>query len=240
MQRTRVWLGVGLAVLLLLGSQQALAAVNAGVLFLRIAPGARSAGMGEAFVAVSDDATATHWNPAGLGTYPLNDDWQDFVLPEYGHVLDAALSRNDLPFNDYRGYDLWVLTDQGLLVLESGVDKNEEMVGGNTSSAVTQAGLASNWVQISTVGVSSITAAIRRYAPFLSEAHSEDVATRAAAANVGLDLDALDPMLARLESAMPDEYKDRTLMMNAIGEFRTALREARLDESRVPDLRESA
>ena len=40
---------------------------NAAVLFLRIAPGARAAGMGEAYVAIADDATATHWNPAGLG-----------------------------------------------------------------------------------------------------------------------------------------------------------------------------
>lgn len=31
-------------------------------------PGSRSAGMGEAFVAVADDATAIYWNPAGLAT----------------------------------------------------------------------------------------------------------------------------------------------------------------------------
>ncbi|MBN2103487.1 PorV/PorQ family protein [bacterium] len=37
-----------------------------GVLFLMISPGARAAGMGEAFVAMSDDATASFWNPAGL------------------------------------------------------------------------------------------------------------------------------------------------------------------------------
>ena len=35
-------------------------------IFLLIAPGARQGGMGEAFVAVADDATATWWNPAGL------------------------------------------------------------------------------------------------------------------------------------------------------------------------------
>ncbi len=39
---------------------------QAGVLFLKIGPGARPGGMGEAFVAVADDATATWWNPAGL------------------------------------------------------------------------------------------------------------------------------------------------------------------------------
>ncbi len=39
---------------------------QASVLFLLISPGARSAGMGEAFVALADDASATFWNPAGL------------------------------------------------------------------------------------------------------------------------------------------------------------------------------
>ncbi len=34
--------------------------------FLKIAPGARARGMGEAFVGVSDDVHALYWNPAGL------------------------------------------------------------------------------------------------------------------------------------------------------------------------------
>jgi len=36
-------------------------------LFLLIAPGARAGGMGEAQVALADDAYASYWNPAGLG-----------------------------------------------------------------------------------------------------------------------------------------------------------------------------
>ncbi len=39
---------------------------QAAVLFLLISPGARASGMGEAFVAIADDATAAFWNPAGL------------------------------------------------------------------------------------------------------------------------------------------------------------------------------
>jgi hypothetical protein len=45
---------------------QAFAASSAAVLPLLISPGARASGMGEAFVAVSDDATATFWNTGGL------------------------------------------------------------------------------------------------------------------------------------------------------------------------------
>ncbi len=39
---------------------------EAAVLFLLISPHARVGGMGEAFVAVADDASAVFWNPAGL------------------------------------------------------------------------------------------------------------------------------------------------------------------------------
>ena len=40
---------------------------EAGAIFILIAPGARAAGMGEAQVAVANDAYASYWNPAGLG-----------------------------------------------------------------------------------------------------------------------------------------------------------------------------
>ena len=46
---------------------------QAGVLFLKISPGARPSGMGEAFVALSDDATATWWNPGGLAFVKTNE-----------------------------------------------------------------------------------------------------------------------------------------------------------------------
>lgn len=61
-------LGLLATLILLIGSAAQAASVSqATLLFLKIAPGARPAGMGEAFVAISDDATATWWNPAGLG-----------------------------------------------------------------------------------------------------------------------------------------------------------------------------
>jgi len=49
------------------GNSWAASVSQATVLFLKIAPGARPSGMGEAFVGLADDATATWWNPAGLG-----------------------------------------------------------------------------------------------------------------------------------------------------------------------------
>ncbi len=62
-------LGAAMAgMVLLLAYSQANAAVSdAAALFLRISPGARYGGMGETGVALADDASATWWNPAGLG-----------------------------------------------------------------------------------------------------------------------------------------------------------------------------
>jgi len=73
---------------------------SSGVLFLLIAPGARAAGMGESFVSIADDATATYWNPAGLAFQQgteislMHSNW----LPQLASDLyfDYATIRRDL------------------------------------------------------------------------------------------------------------------------------------------------
>jgi hypothetical protein len=54
------------AVILLITSATAHAVGEAGVPSQIIPPGSRANGMGESFVAISDDATAAWWNPGGL------------------------------------------------------------------------------------------------------------------------------------------------------------------------------
>ncbi len=53
-----------IAFVLSLGTLSAIS--EASALFLLISPGARAGGMGEAQVAVANDAYASYWNPAGL------------------------------------------------------------------------------------------------------------------------------------------------------------------------------
>ena len=51
--------------------------------FLKIGIGARALAMGGAYSAVSDDATALYWNPAGLSSMKKNEillDHQDWIL----------------------------------------------------------------------------------------------------------------------------------------------------------------
>ena len=45
---------------------------TAGAQFLKIGTGARAVGMGEAFVAVADDASAIWWNPAGVARITMS------------------------------------------------------------------------------------------------------------------------------------------------------------------------
>lgn len=108
--------------LLILGAAQAYAQVsNAAVLFLRIAPGARSAGMGEAFVAVADDASATHWNPAGLGEYPLAHNWYEISLGDDQRLKDLATSafEGKLSDNFYERIQSWQIKGNTISRFES-------------------------------------------------------------------------------------------------------------------------
>ncbi len=54
------------ALLLFALASGAWAISEGGAIFLMIRPGARASGMGSAFVAIADDATATYFNPGGL------------------------------------------------------------------------------------------------------------------------------------------------------------------------------
>ena len=105
---TALWLVLALA-------SSSYAVSEAGVLFLRIAPGARAAGMGEAFVAIADDATATHWNPAGLGTYPLADAWMETKVPAQFRPLKAIAALKKEGGSEYQNYDIWAITPRGLV-----------------------------------------------------------------------------------------------------------------------------
>jgi len=103
--------------LILLTAFSAMASrTRGGVLFLLIGPGARATGMGEAFVAIADDPTATYWNPAGLGQYPLSSQWLDLGMPPGERVVSVAADRTGLIDIDYKSFDVWAATDAGLFL----------------------------------------------------------------------------------------------------------------------------
>ena len=59
-------LSLAVSISILLITSPALAVGEAGAISLTIPPGARANGMGGAYVALSDDATAAWWNPGGM------------------------------------------------------------------------------------------------------------------------------------------------------------------------------
>ncbi len=112
---------VTLCLSLILGATQSASAVSgAGVLFLRIAAGARAAGMGEAFVAVADDAAATHWNPAGLGQYPLYSRWLEFEPADGRMISQAVVVRSVSLGGGEATYDVWAISEGKLIRFSGG------------------------------------------------------------------------------------------------------------------------
>jgi len=71
---------------------------TASVIWMTITPGARPNGMGESFVAIADDATASYWNPAGLAW--VNQEKNEITLQHSKWLPQLA---DDLYF-EYLGY----------------------------------------------------------------------------------------------------------------------------------------
>ncbi len=68
-----------------------------GAIFLLIRPGARPSGMGSAFAAIADDATATYFNPAGLG-FLMPQETSSFVeddIKNWGQLMLSLQERDE-------------------------------------------------------------------------------------------------------------------------------------------------
>jgi len=112
------------AAIILSSTVPAWAISEGGAIFLMIRPGARPSGMGSAFCAIADDATATYYNPAGLAFLKRNDpllnysdvkDWSRFLNSFKDSPEVSAFAWNDL--NDPEGMLIelsgWPLLSQG-------------------------------------------------------------------------------------------------------------------------------
>jgi len=105
-----------LAAVALLAAAPASATKYAGE-FLKIPIGARAVGMGGAFTAVSDDATAPYWNPAGMVYLPYKE-----VIPQHQEKF-GSLANHDylgavLPLDGDKGHH----SALGVGIVRFGVD----------------------------------------------------------------------------------------------------------------------
>jgi hypothetical protein len=85
---------------------------QSAVITLVFPPGARATGLGEAFVALADDANATFFNPAGLGQAPLSNAWKSYV-PKNAPQFTAIASKKAKEFSLKE--KIWAGTTKGLM-----------------------------------------------------------------------------------------------------------------------------
>ncbi|MBD3345310.1 MAG: PorV/PorQ family protein [Chitinivibrionales bacterium] len=99
-------------IFLLLFSSSVSAAFQAAVITLVFPPGARATGLGEAFVALADDANATFFNPAGLGQAPLANTWKAHLANSgSSFYVIAAKKKKEFSLSE----KIWAGTQNGLL-----------------------------------------------------------------------------------------------------------------------------
>jgi hypothetical protein len=194
-------------VLLLAGAVSAQVG-RTGVPFLLIAPGARAAGMGEAFISIADDATAVHWNPAGLGRYPLTGAWLTLKAGADDSIQAIVLLKNNLPENNYRQYDIWGI-NKGKLAKWNGI----KWLDGSKQDL--------------RQGV-SMQSLIMRYTG-LSEDAAAPYVDKLARANNQLAPESIDSLKDRLIAALPADYVYKEDIQYGFEKLHTYWLELRID-----------
>ena len=168
---------------------------NAAVLFLRIAPGARPAALGESYVAIADDATATHWNPAGLGSYPLADSWKEASIPSHLRPIKAlAALKKEGGGSGHLAYDIWAISPKGMVRYDN---KNWNL--GEVFSTRTDETLVSK---------------VRSYFNISDGEQFDRIVKKVAAINSKKTFEYLQKVHDSVLAAVPEGYKFRERMQN--------------------------
>jgi len=217
MKSSKLLMPITIIALLLAMVPQATADIsNAAVLYLRIAPGARAAGMGEAYVAIADDATATHWNPAGLGAYPLSPGWVQQSIPENLQPITDIAALKSRRATSYAGYDVWAITSKGLARYDNKKWYTFEEFDTKTDQTVRKI--------------------VASYFSLTDEEWITRVASKVARFNAGMDYESLDSLRAEVMAQVPDSYGARTRMAGIFDTLLSGYDLCLIDWDRVKDI----
>ncbi len=190
---------------------------NAAVLFLRIAPGSRAAGMGEAYVAIADDATATHWNPAGLGNYPLSDTWIEANIPAAFRPIKGFAPLSTGGTRNYLDYDIWAITPQGLIRYNNKRWNTEEVFATKTSQTIEEI--------------------VKGYIRTTDEARLKSIVERVAVLNSQGTLAELESLRDSIMSALPEKYDSRESISLDLDSLVASFATCRVNWTRVAEVR---
>jgi len=191
---------------------------NAAVLYLRIAAGARAAGMGEAFVAIADDATATHWNPAGLGAYPLANSWIENKVPADLQPLTAIASVRQSGGNDYTAFEVWGLTAKGVARSD-----NKDWYLDETFSTTTD---------------QTVADIARQYFNLTDEEQVAATAERVAQANNRKSEEYLDSLKTAILNTVSADYSERSSLEVYLDSLMAAYGQCRINWEKVEQVEE--
>ncbi|MEK7775335.1 MAG: PorV/PorQ family protein [Candidatus Zixiibacteriota bacterium] len=184
-----------------------------GVQFLKLAPGARAVGMGESFVGVADDATATYYNAAGLGTQPLGSSWQTVNIPDELRPLRQVVAVRVRGGGTISSYDLWAITPKGLARFDQSKWYFEEVFRTRTDQTVSQMAKAN-------VGGAD-------------ETRLSEVIRKIAEANSPQTYALMNDLCAKITSSVPSDYKDSAAIREGVDSLRLLYDQCRLNWENV-------
>lgn len=188
---------------------------EAALLYLRIAPGARAAGMGEAYVAISDDATSTHWNPAGLASTNLSGSWQDISVPTEYQPIKQATAVHSRGGNSYTSFDLWILSGKGLVRYDNKKWYNQEMFDTKTDQTVKD--IVSSYFNIE------------------DDAVLNEVVARVAAKVNEKSIEWLTEFTEKVKTNIPEDYTDKDGLQMGLDSLLASYNLCRLNWSNILD-----
>ncbi|UCE25870.1 MAG: PorV/PorQ family protein [Candidatus Zixiibacteriota bacterium] len=204
---------LALLLLLVMASETTADISNAAVLYLRIAPGARAAGMGEAYVAIADDATSTHWNPAGLGSYPLSPGWVEAKVPEDLRPVTASAALKTRGGGNYGAYDVWAVTPRGLARFDN-----------------------KDWYlyeEFDTKTDQTVEGIVASYFGFTDAARIAEAVGKVAAANNRESQAYLDSLEATVMAAIPSEYSNLESLQSGFDSLQAVYRRCLINWDKV-------
>ncbi len=189
---------------------------SAALLYLRIAPGARAAGMGEAFVAVADDASSTHWNPAGLGSNTLSTNWQNKDIPANLQPIQEMTTLKARGGSGHNQFDIWTISAEGLARFDNHAWFTYETFQTKTNQTV--ASIVKNYFSIE--DEDELAIAVNKVALANSERSIEEVET----------------FSAKVLEAIGEDYSDREAIVSGFDSLKTSYFECRINWSRYTEI----
>ncbi len=201
-----------ITLLILVTASTAGAVSNAAVLYLRVAAGARPAGMGEAFVSIADDAAATFWNPAGLGNAPIAGKLETKKLPErFGEITDVVTIKS---YNN--NIETWAIAGDELIMYD-GVTWNRGRIYMTSSDQ-------------------NLHDFLRTILDIEDEGKMDMMARRVVRANSGVSNEEMASFVDMVAANIPEDYKEKDELRRGLDTLQSGYNMCLLNDQRFRGL----